>query len=264
MKKLVYLLMSLSVVAFASCSDKEKTFPVSKSGTQDGHDYVYLGLPSGTKWATCNVGATKPEDYGNSYAWGETTTKETYDWSNYKYGSFDYDDYNYYVTKYCNNRYAGKDGFTDSKTTLDLSDDAAYVNWGGKWRMPTKEQQDELRNQCYWIWTNSYNNSGVEGYIVYKAKNSDDKGRHTGSGCIPSSSSSYSLSDAHIFLPAAGENGHRGAGYAGYYWSSSLSTGIYAFGFISTQTGHVGSYDGSGIGYERYHGQSVRAVIPGY
>ena len=110
-------------------------------GAESGYNYVDLGLTSGTKWATCNVGASKPQDYGDYYAWGEVTPKETYNWSTYKYGSA----YNQ-LTKYCSSSSYGKDGFTDSKTTLDLSDDAAYVNWGGKWRMPTKAQQDELRS----------------------------------------------------------------------------------------------------------------------
>ena len=141
------------------------------------------------------MGAKTPQDYGNYYAWGEVTTKSTYAWSTYKY-----DDYNK-LTKYCSKSSYGKDGFTDTKTTLDLSDDAAYVNWGGKWRMPTKTQQDELFNECYWVWTESYNNSNVKGYIVYKAKSSSDKCKRIYNGGTPSSS--YSMSDAHIFLPAA-------------------------------------------------------------
>ena len=96
MKKIIYLLMSLSLVAFASCSDDDKdsrgngnvsAVSVFKSGTEDGHDYVDLGLTSGTKWATANIGAKTPQDYGNYYAWGETTTKEVYNWETYKYGS---------------------------------------------------------------------------------------------------------------------------------------------------------------------------------
>ena len=272
MKKFIYLLMSLSLVAFASCSDDDKDSPSSengengnngsgnvsavsvfKSGTENGHDYVDLGLTSGTKWATCNVGASKPQDYGNYYAWGEVTTKEVYDWSTYKYGSA----YNQ-LTKYCDDSLYGKDGFTDTKTTLDLSDDAAYVNWGGKWRMPTKAQQDELRNQCYWVWTESYNNSNVKGYIVYKAKTSSDKG-YVYEGKTPSSS--YSLSDAHIFLPAAGFrlNGDLYiAGSSGGYWSSSLGT-------VPNSAWSASSYSGDVYGHlvSRYGGhQSVRAVCP--
>ena len=257
MKKLIYLLMSLSVVAFASCSDdKEKTSSnggssVYKSGTQDGHDYVDLGLPSGTLWATCNVGATKSEDSGNLYAWGETTTKVYYDWSTYKYANGDYKK----LTKYCHDHNFGNNGFTDSKTTLDLSDDAAYVNWGGKWRMPTKAQQEELVEQCYWVWTENYNNSHVKGYIVYKAKTSSDKGVEIYKG--EALSSSYKLSDAHIFLPAVDIAGYK---YNGCFWSSSLHAinPCVAWGAYFYSDDAYYYYD------QRCYGQSVRAVIPGY
>ncbi len=263
MKKIIYLLMSLSFVAFASCEDKDNTndgngsmsensSSVSySSGTENGHEYVDLGLPSGTLWATCNVGATKPEEFGNYYAWGEVEPKEYYGWSNYKYGSA-------YIalTKYCTDSYYGKDGFTDSKTTLDLSDDAAYVNWGGKWRMPTKAQQDELRSECYWVWARNYKNSSVRGYVVYKAKSSSDKGVSIYYDGTPSSS--YSLSDAHIFLPAAGLHDGSNANFYGYYWSSSLTQTdeqhtAWDIGFHS---------DGISMSYSaRYYGQSVRAVF---
>ena len=263
MKKIIYLLMSLSLVAFVSCSDDDKEnassnggSSVFKSGTENGHDYVDLGLTSGTRWATANVGAKTPQDYGNYYAWGEVTAKEVYNGETYNYHS-DYDE----LTKYCSKSSYGKDGFTDTKTTLDLSDDAAYVNWGGKWRMPTKTQQDELLNECYWVWTDNYNNSNVKGYIVYKAKSSSDKGKYVRKGGTPSSS--YKLSDAHIFLPAAGSRDFGdlyGAGSNGYYWSSSLFTdypsNAWDVHFLSS--GYVYDYyDG------RYLCQSVRAVIPG-
>ena len=224
-------------------------------GAEAGYNYVDLGLTSGTRWATANVGAKTPQDYGNYYAWGEVTTKETYNWSTYKYGS----DLNK-LTKYCNNSLYGKDGFTDSKTTLDLEDDAAYVNWGGKWRMPTTAQQDELRNECYWVWTDSYNGSDVKGYIVYKVESLDDKGVVISSGKTPSSS--YTLSDAHIFLPVAGYcvNGVLyDAGSRGDYWFSSLyAGGPYHAWFVR--------FNSDGVDYcyygDRYHGQSVRAVCP--
>ena len=268
MKKLIYLLMSLSFVAFASCSDdkeNEQSGPgnvpensssiLSSSGKERGHSYVDLGLPSGTLWATCNVGAATPQDYGNYYAWGEVTTKEVYNLETYKYANGSYNK----LTKYCNSSSYGKDGFTDTKTTLDLSDDAAYVNWGGKWRMPTKTQQDELFNECYWLWTESYNNSNVKGYIVYKAKSSSDKGKRIYNG--GTSSSSYSMSDAHIFLPAAGYRnyGVRYAGSYGYYWSSSLfADDPFRAWYVDFYSDGVHDY-----GCSRYCGQSVRAVIPG-
>ena len=237
----------------SSGSNSGVTYPVFKSGTENGHDYVDLGLTSGTKWATANVGASKPQDYGNYYAWGETTTKETYNWETYKYGS------NYkQLTKYCSNSYYGKDGFTDSKTTLDLSDDAAYVNWGGKWRMPTQAQRHELINQCYWVWTDNYNNSNVKGYIVYKAKTSSDKGVKIYKGGTPSSS--YELSDAHIFLPAAGfrdDGDLYRAGSDGDYWSSSLDAGSpYGAWLVHFGSGGYGTYGG-----DRDNGYSVRAVF---
>ncbi|MBO4370001.1 MAG: hypothetical protein J5808_01395, partial [Paludibacteraceae bacterium] len=92
---------------------------LSVSGTLQGHDYVDLGLPSGTLWATCNVGANTPEEYGDYFAWGETTLKSNYEWSTYKYGTYNQ------LTKYCYKSDYGKNGFTDTKTTLDAEDDAA-------------------------------------------------------------------------------------------------------------------------------------------
>ncbi len=147
-----------------------------------------------------NVGATSPEDYGNYYAWGETEPNS----NNYA---------TWLSTKY-----------NDKKTTLEAEDDAASVNWGGTWRMPTHTEHMELVNNCYWVWTSSYNGTGKAGYIVYKAKSSSDKGQLVKSGKTPSSS--YSLSDSHIFLPAAGcpsDGGYNIAGEAGGYWSSSLT-----------------------------------------
>ena len=99
------------------------------------HAYVDLGLPSGLLWATCNVGADNPEDYGDYFAWGETQPKDTYNWSTYQYCNGDYDQ----LTKYCNNSNYGYNGFTDNLTTLLPEDDAAAANWGGNWRMPTKD-----------------------------------------------------------------------------------------------------------------------------
>lgn len=220
-------------------------------GTEKGHEWVDLGLPSGTKWATCNVGASNPQEYGNYYAWGEVTTKSIYNWSTYKYGSS-----RDQLTKYNIESRYGKNGFADGKTTLELSDAAAHVNWGGKWRMPTEAQQEELVNECYWVWTESYNGSGVKGYIVYKAKNQSDKGKYK------TPSSSYSLSDAHIFLPAAGYRlfGYLyDAGSFGHYWSSSLDTynPYYAWD-VSFDSDYVSDYRNF-----RCFGQSVRAVIPG-
>jgi hypothetical protein len=103
----------------------------------NGHEFVDLGLPSGTKWASCNVGASKPEEYGYYYAWGETTPKNSYSWDNYKWGSrWDQNITKYNIDPSC--------GLVDNKVVLELTDDAANVNWGGKWRMPTLEELTEL------------------------------------------------------------------------------------------------------------------------
>ena len=193
------------------------------------HEYVDLGLPSGLKWATCNVGATTPEEYGDYIAWGEVEPKTTYNWSTYKYcaGSSST------MTKYCSQSSYGNNGFTDSKTVLDPEDDAAAVNWGGAWRMPTDEEWDELIDECRWTWTTE---NGVYGRKV------------TG----PNGNS--------IFLPAAGymrEGTLSYAGSYGYYWSSSLYIDYpncaYGVGFNSDYV------DWGYYGY-RYHGQSVRPV----
>ena len=115
------------------------------NGVLNGHDYVDLGLPSGTKWATSNVGANSPEEYGDYFAWGETTTKETYELDTYRY----YDGSNW--TKY-----------TDPLTILEASDDAATANWGSGWRMPTYDEMNELKNNCTVTWTTQ---NGVNGCL---------------------------------------------------------------------------------------------------
>lgn len=183
---------------------------------QNKYEWVDLGLPSGTKWATCNIGATKPEECGGYFAWGEVKPKKYYYWSTYKYGT-DGDN----IIKYCDDSTFGKKGFTDGKYNLEPDDDAAYVNLGSKWHTPTKEQQDELINHCYWVWTDNYNNSNVRGYIVYKAQNEVDMGVRVFKNLSPIPS--YSLSDAHIFLPAAGlrvDDNLLYVGSDGYYWAS--------------------------------------------
>ena len=115
----------------------------------NGHEYVDLGLPSGIKWATCNVGATKPEEYGSYYAWGETEEKSNYSWSTYKWCNGSYNS----ITKYT----------TQSAVTLYPEDDVAHVKWGGGWRMPTYEELVELHDNCTWIWTKE---NGINGYKV--------------------------------------------------------------------------------------------------
>ena len=196
------------------------------TGSENGYEYVDLGLS--VKWATCNVGATKPEEYGDYFAWGETQPKSNYDWSTYKYcnGSSST------LTKY--NTVSSR-GTVDNKTTLDLSDDAARANWGGSWRMPTDAELTELREQCTWTWTTQ---NGVYGYKVTSKK------------------SGYTSKS--IFLPAAGDRydrSHGDAGIIGYYWSSSLYTGSPYNAWSVDFSGYVDRY-----GYHRSYGFSVRPV----
>ena len=171
------------------------------TGTANGHEWVDLGLPSGLKWATCNVGATKPEKNGNYYAWGEIVTKKTYKWSTYKWCSGSRTT----LTKYNTRSY---DGTVDNKTVLDLEDDAARANWGGKWRMPTDAEWTELINNCTLTWTEDYNGTYVNGQIVTGTNGNS------------------------IFFPMPGHHSNGDLlydddGYWGGYWSSSLTTGSY-------------------------------------
>lgn len=110
--------------------------------TEPNHPYVDLGLS--VKWATCNIGASSPEEYGDYFAWGETEPKEVYVWSTYKWCNGSRNT----LTKYCTNK---EYGAVDNKITLELEDDAAHVNWGGEWRMPTKAELEELREKCTWM-----------------------------------------------------------------------------------------------------------------
>ncbi|MCQ2375387.1 MAG: hypothetical protein MJ069_05775 [Salinivirgaceae bacterium] len=251
--------------SFLESKGLKEEFIIYKN-SENGHAYVDLGLTSGTLWATCNIGATNPEDYGNYYAWGETETKSNYDWSTYKYMDLSKDSW-----QGCT-KYTFADGQTegvwydsdgnfigDNKTELDDADDVAVQLWGGSWKMPTKAQQDELRNECYWVWTNTYNGKSVNGYIVYKAKSESDKGVKITSGNTPSSNYNVAT-DAHIFLPADGFRcGTRLLGNDGYYWSRSLgannSRSAYGMDFSSDNV-----WDGS---YNRSDGFSVRAVCAG-
>ena len=189
---------------------------------------VDLGLPSGTLWATCNVGASAPEEYGDYFAWGETEPKDYYDWSTYKWCNGSYTT----MTKYCTNSSYGYNGFTDGKTELDPEDDAAYVNWGPSWRMPTTEQQQELCDNCTWQWTQR---NGVNGQLV------------TG----PNGNT--------MFLPAAGYRWYeslRNAGSYGYFWSRTL----YSYGPGGAYYLYFGSGNMLWGNGNRHIGFTVRAV----
>ena len=171
-----------------------------------GLEAVDLGLS--VKWANMNLGATKPEEFGDYYAWGDTepyyTNLNPLVWKSGKEVGYEWPSYKWCmgtdrsITKYCSNAEYGYQGFTDDRTILDLEDDAAHVNLGGKWRMPTLAEVYDLIGQCTWIW-DSYN--GVDGYWVVNKTNTNNR----------------------IFLPAAGYFEGTVAGL-GYYWSSSFET----------------------------------------
>lgn len=195
----------------------------------DTHEYVDLGLTSGTLWATCNVGADSPEAYGSYFAWGEVTTKASYLWTNYAYCSGTETT----ITKYCAD---SSHGTVDNKTILDPEDDAAVVNWGASWCMPTYEQQDELRKECTWTWTTV---NGKAGYMVESKKNGNS-----------------------IFMPAAGNYGTSllRAGTDGYYWSRSLITKTSSTAYCHYFTSSENRYSGG----TRYVGRPVRAIRAEY
>ncbi|MBO4550318.1 MAG: Ig-like domain-containing protein [Bacteroidaceae bacterium] len=174
-----------------------------KSSLPDTHEYVDLGLPSGTLWATCNVGAYNPEEYGDYFAWGETTPKDDYSLDTYLYSDGPY--YNKKLTKYCQISNKGYNGFTDDLTELLPEDDAATANWGNKWQTPSQDQLKELfGNHTSTSWTTL---NGVEGMEIRSRSNGKT-----------------------IFLPAAGYYfstsfyGTGALGTIGSYWSRSLKT----------------------------------------
>ena len=197
-------------------------------------DWVDLGLPSGLLWATCNVGATKPEDYGDYFAWGETQPKSTYTRDNYKYYRSDENGSGW--TKYCsdifNDRNFGYNGYVDNLVTLQSSDDAAAANVSGS-RMPTVFEWEELEDNCTWKWITL---NGVNGMCV--------TGRNGKS----------------LFLPAAGDRWGDETGYVGsygFYWSSSLDEDLPDLAWYLCLRS-----DGCNVGFDgdREGGLSVRPV----
>ena len=191
-----------------------------------------IDMGTSVKWAAYNLGATKPEEYGGYYAWGETQTKSNHNWSTYKWCNGDYNK----LTKYCQAEqpyYWNGEGAPDGKTVLDLEDDAARANWGGTWRMPTDEEWAELIGGCLWEWT-TY--QGISGYNVYGF----------GSGKI-------------LFLPAPGYRDGANLGHVGSigsYWSSSLNADYPCNAWYV----YLDSSRVLKMNYGRYDGFSVRPV----
>ena len=188
--------------------------------TLDMHDYVDLGLS--VKWATCNVGATTPEEYGDYFAWGETEAKQNFSWEIYKWC---------HGTKSTITKYNATDGLT----TLLPEDDAAHVNWGGQWRMPTKEELTELREQCTWKWVTI---NGIKGNKV--------TGPNGNSIFLPAGGS-YNTFDDQLNL----------AGVHGWIYSSTKSS-------VDNQAQEMGtsSSGAAQTSCSRCLGLNIRPVLP--
>lgn len=198
----------------------------SGSATYDGcpnsnHPHeIDLGLPSGKKWACCNVGAISPEKYGGYYAWGEVIGKTEYSWDTYQYGNSDTD---------CDNLGADISGIIEY--------DVAFVSWGNSWKMPTKANLQELTSNTDIEWVSDYKGTGAAGY---KFTNKEDASKY-------------------IFLPAAGNGSGSGQGLRGYYWSSTSTQqsgggGAYSLYFSDVTSPDVRS------NLSRCNGMTVRAV----
>lgn len=228
----ITLTMAMAFVAGCKPEDGPNNDGGDHGGnTYNGHEYVDLGLPSGTLWATCNVGADTPEGSGDFFAWGETMPKTTYNWSTYKYCNGG-DGLNT-LTKYCGDSNFGYNGFTDNLTVLQMmDDDAATANWGSGWCMPTIEQWRELYLYTTHTWIAQ---NGVNGRL-FTASNGNS-----------------------LFLPAVGyrwDDVHNSAGSIGYYWSSSLDT-------ISPYNARNFNFSSGGyyvFDYPRSEGRSIRPV----
>ena len=212
----------------------------NNSVNNNGHEYVDLGLPSGTLWASCNVGATAPEELGDFYAWGETETKDEYSWSTYRWCDGDSCNVrNYTLTKYCDR---GGYGTLDGKISLEPEDDVAHVKWGGNWHMPTKAEFQELMDHCTVEWIKLSAN-----LHAYKFTGSNGNS---------------------IIMPASGEKYNTSYSDDDFnYWSSELQMkdnpannhGTHALALeysSSTATDFIGK--------NRYRGLSVRPVLSEY
>ena len=223
-KALAAIMLMVAVVCAAGCKKDNDGYD-----TYNGHEYVDLGLPSGTLWATCNVGADNPEDYGDYFAWGETEPKTIYNWTTYKWCNGNDDQ----LTKYCNSSRYGYNGFTDNLTTLGPGDDAATANWGSGWHIPTEEQWEELYQNTTSSWITR---NGVKGR-VFTASNGNS-----------------------IFLPAAGNRRDSELEFVdcdGLYWSRSFDLDypcsawyLYFFSYYRDMNSDY-----------RYNGFTVRPVL---
>ena len=246
MKKILYLSLATLMVLVVSCKKDQSSTPSGWDGVTPMPEAVDLGFPSGLKWASFNLGAGKPEEYGDYYAWGEIAPQESYSWSTYVYAT----GASSRLTKYCPEE---KDNFWDAtarpegpdgEVILLPSDDVAHVKLGGKWRMPTEDDFNELlalmTNDDYtwekWVSVTNDNGDEVHGLRITR--------KSTG---------------ATLFLPAAGLRGNgeflRYDVY-GYFWSSSVNAASPYFAKLI----FFNSSDADLTNYDRSYGLSIRPV----
>ena len=246
------------------CSDNHQVY-YNPLPIYNGHEYVDLGLPSGTLWAKCNVGTNSETDYGLYFAWGETTgytasqvgTDKQFSWDNYKWTN----DGGSTMSKY---------NETDGKTMLNSEDDTAHVNWGGNWHMPTKEQCLELFKETKnGFVTNAgaftqYAWSDNDGYSSPTTTTAAISGWDT-AGYFFFKNTYTSVTDAitaedYLFIPAAGYCGD------GEVYNVGIYSGVWASALDSGSVEHAWEFDfgsdDAGVGtYGRFVGLSVRGVI---
>lgn len=210
------------------------TKPRERDGEENGHDFIDLGLS--VKWATCNIGAAKPSAYGDYFSWGETAPKTNYSWENYSF----YNGAPTLVTKYC---LSSESGPVDGKFILEAEDDAASVNWGGKWHTPTEDEWDELSQKCIHHWVTK---EGIKGLQL-----------------------TSTINGKSIFLPATGDirtTKFDQVGLFGHYWTANLlpkkfvEEGIIT-SYYATHI-YLGEYYESYKRAYRNEGRAIRPVCP--
>ena len=202
----------------------------------NGHKYVDLGLPSGALWATCNVGASSPEEAGGYYAWGEIEEKDSYSWATYKWCDGTQPKVsNPSLTKYCDR---GGYGALDGKISLELEDDVAHVKWGGSWHIPTEAEILELINNCESERTTMNDVSGM----TFKGVNGNS-----------------------IFIPAAGSKKNESfSSGEGEYWSATLGNHSTTIPYFNFHKNTIELYEGALYKTQRYQGFTIRPVLSEY
>lgn len=227
-------------------------------GCPDGnHPHaIDLGLPSGTLWSCMNLGADLPTDKGIAFAWGQTdyVEKNSSTWANYEFMNEAYNN-EWGITKYqkddsqTDGCWYNEEGvfIGDGKTTLEMIDDAARQNWGGKWRIPTKKETEELVNYTRYTFTENYNEQGKRGIVFHKKKANGE----------------YSMWDAHIFLPVTyriDSGTPANHGWDQSYWASDLSKTTSGYNMYFSYKSYYNSLTASFGGRSRIDKSILRPV----